>query len=701
MTVHIDAFARPLCLPEPGDPAIGSEWLVAGYTGPVAVYGAPVWPLAPLVDNPSAVRQSIYWNEFPARMREEFRITAWTMINGALSNGFLHGRATAWRSRMGAEGVYSTVLRWRRLAFWLQKHGVTTFAEVTPQMLADYAASVRGRGVTRGDVSSMLTALTRLWAFDQISLAPVGVCEPPWEKEGVDDYLPAATSAGENSTAPITERTMGPILIWAMRMVDDFADDILAAWSERQRLRAAAMRQKATGASRKALMAFLDDVAAEGRPVPAFMDKGEYRLAQIYLAGTTGASLGQLQHAARRRGWAARAKENPGQCFLTTPVTGMAGGRTWRTAIDYFEAATLMRHLGTACFIVIAYLTGMRPGEVLGLRTGCCPDPEDEGRHLIRGNVYKTARDEKGNHLSSGQLREVPWVAIAPVVHSIRVLERFVPDGHLLFDHEAHDLLASRPGVGALSLDAVGERIGDFIAWANEEATRLALPGDVIPPDRHGNVSSVRFRRTLAWHIARRPGGLVALAVQYGHMRTAISVGYASRSRDGIHDLLDVETARATIDTVADLQASLEAGDGVSGPAARRAINAAAQAPQFVGTIVTVRQARSVMGNPDLAVYDNPNALLMCVYKADKALCQREGTKNAPSLDRCVSTCANIARTDHQADQLRLRAAELEWKAEHVPHELAQRFRMNAARLRQTADRHHQTRITLKNENDQ
>jgi hypothetical protein len=40
-----------------------------------------------------------------------------------------------------------------------------------------------------------------------------------------------------------------------------------------------------------------------------------------------------------------------------------------------------------------------------------------------------------------------------------------------------------------------------------------------------------------------------------------------ARSRDGIHDLLDVETARATIDTVADLDADLQ--DGI-GPASER-----------------------------------------------------------------------------------------------------------------------------------
>ena len=64
--------------------------------------------------------------------------------------------------------------------------------------------------------------------------------------------------------------------------------------------------------------------------------------------------------------------------------------------------------------------------------------------------------------------------------------------------------------------------------------------------------------------------------------------------------------------------------------------------------------------------------------------------------DRCVSTCANIARTDGQADMLQQRAADLEKKAEHVPYELAGRLRGNAARLREAAERHYQTRLTLK-----
>jgi integrase len=597
---------------------------VTGYSGPIARYGDDVWPLTPLSDNPSFCDQSIHWDSFPVGIREELRLIAWTMINGALPHTFLRGRAVTWRSRLGASQIYKTTLAWRGLATWL---GRRPLAGLSGQTLGDYATVLKDGGLARNTMGSRLTALTRLWAFDQISLAPLGIGEPPWEREGQDDYLPAATAAGENATDPVTEATMGPLLIWAMRVVDDFAEDILATWRERQRT--------------------------------------------------------------------AHVRRNPGPCPLATPITGLVDGTPWREFITYDEAADLMRILGTACFVVIAYLTGMRPGEVLGLRTGCCRD-SDSGRHLIHGHTYKHARDEKGHHLSAGELRDVPWVAILPVVNAIRVLERIVPEGALLFDSVTHGLGHHRAGTGSLTSSTLRGRIEDFATWGNAEADRLGRPDDVIPPDPRGAIGTARFRRTLAWHIARRPGGLVALAIQYGHMRTAVSAGYASRSRDGIHQLLDMETALATIDTVANLHDRLEAGDGISGPAARRAINAAAQAPRFQGVAITNSTARKVLTSPDLAVHDNPHAMLTCVFKREKALCHREGTKDTPSLDRCVSTCANIARTDHQADQLQQRATELETKARHVPHELARRLRMNADRLREAADRHHHDRITLK-----
>jgi hypothetical protein len=96
-------------------------------------------------------------------------------------------------------------------------------------------------------------------------------------------------------------------------------------------------------------------------------------------------------------------------------------------------------------------------------------------------------------------------------------------------------------------------------------------------------------------------------------------------------------------------------------------------------------------------IYDNPHALVLCHYKRDRALCHRDGIKDTPSLDRCVPGCGNIARTDQQAAQLRDRALAFENQAAHVPQPVGDRLRATAARLRDQADKHDRTRITVDN----
>ncbi len=200
----------------------------------------------------------------------------------------------------------------------------------------------------------------------------------------------------------------------------------------------------------------------------------------------------------------------------------------------------------------------------------------------------------------------------------------------------------------------------------------------------------------LAWHIARRPNGHVALAIQYGHMRSAFATGgYASRSRGGIHDLIDIETVRAVADTVAELHDDLQAGGGVSGPAARNAITAAAKASRFAGTVISVTTARCLLANQDAMIYDSPQAILLCRYKRERALCHRDEIKDTPGLDHCVPGCGNMIRTDQHAAELRRRANLLDQRAAHTPGPLDDRQRANADKLRGHAQTHQKTRITL------
>ncbi|WP_055553780.1 hypothetical protein [Streptomyces sp. NBRC 110028] len=286
-------------------------------------------------------------------------------------------------------------------------------------------------------------------------------------------------------------------------------------------------------------------------------------------------------------------------------------------------------------------------------------DLDGEPHLLIRSRHFKTATDpDTGTYSPGGAERAVPWVAIAPVVNAIRVLkairvlERLVPEGDLLFGASVHNRTHPNTRTGSLIVDTIRTRIEDFVTWATAEADAHDLPGEVIPPDPHGKIGLGRFRRSLAWHIARRPGGLVALAIPYGHMRTMLNTEesgrYGSRSRSGIHQLVDVETALATADAAADLAERFGAGEGISGPAVRRALLQATTGPMFQGGLVKrdfpVKHtlARRHLARDGSVLYDNPRALLLCLFRSDRAPCQGDGRLSEPILDRCVPNCGNI-----------------------------------------------------------
>ena len=137
------------------------------------------------------------------------------------------------------------------------------------------------------------------------------------------------------------------------------------------------------------------------------------------------------------------------------------------------------------------------------LRAGCCPDPVpgpdgQAGRHLIRGLEFKTATDEHGNHRSAGTERTVPWVAITPVVNAIRVLERMVPDGHLLFDHHAHDLASTRPGTGSsFSLLTAENATGNWVKVTQRVPVRIRITdADPAMPLRVGTSATITVDTT-------------------------------------------------------------------------------------------------------------------------------------------------------------------------------------------------------------
>ncbi|MEU7222353.1 integrase [Streptomyces chrestomyceticus] len=711
MTTALDSWNDPyvLPLPSPESPVVLPQWISPTNTHLNARYWEAVWPLAPLIDNPGTSLFKIDWARCPALFLAEVKLAAWTMINGRLRPTYLQERGGAARARGSASDMRDTCNEWMQLANWLHARRFTGLADCTEDMWRAYI-SERLTGLSRDHGARTCSRLTDLWAFDSLSAQPAGIGRPPWDIEGVDGFLPAAdgSSQRENSTEPLDPQVLGPLLVWAIRLVEDFADDIFAAWDERRRLIASANANQGTAESLATLSEFLLTRVRAGDTLPAVLCRDQHGLARVYISALTGASLGQFDRFTQQHGLSALAAKRPGPCPLQVPIAGQVGGIPWREHIDFEESTVLMRHLGTAAAIICLYLTGMRPQEVQGLRSGCCPDPEPAAdgvpeRHLIRSQHYKNVTDDDGNHVSAGEERTVPWVAIAPVVRAIRVLERMVPEGELLLSSTHHDIPLQRDYHGALKNGALNTRIEKFVRWVNREAASLGLPDQVIPQDPHGSIGMSRFRRTLAWHIARRPGGLIALAIQYGHMRTALdartSSAYGSRSRGGIHSVLDIETALAAADTAARLRDRMNAGEKISGPAARRAVTAAAITPRFEGRIVPrtfAKKAAKFLARDGVVLYDNPDAFLICAFKHDNALCEPEPGATAPRQYACQTGCGNAVRTDAYARQARERADEIDQLAAATPEKIARRLRLNANRLREIADTHDATAQPVK-----
>ncbi|MDT2006894.1 integrase [Rhodococcus opacus] len=668
----------------------------------VSRFGDRRWNYTMLSHRRTESSKTVNWAAFPETLRESFRRAGWALVNLPTPAALLHRAATA-RVEWPAPGTMAQVfLGWRRFATWLTDHGVTSLHEVDHDLLADYAAHIGRRGCSIAITQDDLNAVTLLWGFAPHLPATDRIPMPAWEKEGLKHYLATDTTPNENTTAAIHPAVMSPLLIWSLRFLD-FADDIIAAWREHQRLLARIREHPNPGAT-AALRAFLDKWIAEHGELPGGIARGRRGVAAHYLAGMFDTSDRHVKYEATKY----RENNVPVglDAPLAAPVNGMIHGQQWKSHIDFHDAPLLMTRLATAAMIVILYLSGVRPGEALELQVGCCPDPIDDGtgsiRYQLHGLFFKGARTPDGTPARGGVPRELPWTVIPPVAEAVRVLERIV-DGPLLFPTNPPWITGTcgrRQRTGdAMTTLAANARIASFIAWVNDYVASNGLNDERIPDDPDGDIVVKRLRRTIGWHIGRLPGGRIALALQYGHLRTSVvGEGYSGRARQGLRRVLDIETARAMADYLETVAEDLKDGQGVSGPAAERMIQAARDArTRFQGKFLTPRQAEALLEEPEFHIYDNPNAFLTCNHDPAKALCHPERATSRvlpPAIDRCDPACANIARTDTHIDNLRSEIAELADQAASslTPVPLKERLKQRITALQKLVDRHERTK---------
>jgi hypothetical protein len=462
-----------------------------------------------------------------------------------------------------------------------------------------------------------------------------------------------------------------------VRFVDDFATDILVAEEALQdhRSRFTNGRLGRNTGFREDLQSYLDSHLREGRPLPGHQGRPNLQ----YIAVDVGTHAKQLSRPAlREMVLAVAAKVGTTEyTWLPTPVRGRLGGRPWLDGIALQHPTRsvhkLTRMLQVACYVVIAFLSGMRDAEIKHLRRGGLRVQRDPDGRPYRWKLIGLAF--KGEPNPAGT--PATWVVGHPAARAIEVLERLQPPGQpLLFGH----LLHSPGGIAAsstraLTTKATNAQLVEFAAWVNNYCAEQHRT-DTIPLNTF-RLSTRQFRRTLAWFIARRPGGSIAGAIQYRHLSVQMFEGYAGTSDSGFRAEVESEQALARGEH---LLAMIDAHEHthLAGPAATEAERRLAEFDEharldnqarFAGTVLTdPRRLTRLMRRQDPAIY--PGTFATCVFQPDKALCQPhrdQGGATRPGLGECRPLeCGNVALTTDNLTALR---AELD----HIDDELATR----------------------------
>ncbi len=202
-----------------------------------------------------------------------------------------------------------------------------------------------------------------------------------------------------------------------------------------------------------------------------------------------------------------------------------------------------------------------------------------------------------------------------------------------------------------------------FMQWINVYCQDHGR-SDGIPQVRGqtASVTTSQFRRTLAWYIARQPGGVIAGALAYRHASVQMFEGYAGTSESGFRAEVEAEQAILQAERLGEMVTSTE-HRRLTGPAAAEAearLQEFARHIVFEGKVITDRRRlKRELDKHDPHVYFGE--FVTCIHNPDRALCRRPDGQYGPSLSDCLPLrCRNVALTPENRAAVAERLAELD-----------------------------------------
>jgi hypothetical protein len=606
------------------------------------------------------------WDLSPANHREVFAggVIAWTKVeNPSLRLPFKEytyarlnrplGKDRPWKVATAYTWVVGPAVQFVR--FVTETLEIGSLTALTPDMLNSFGHWVRSQPWSKEHQSRLLGVPRDLHRYNErISYERIGF--QPWKgRRGGRAVTHGPRSVKENSTPRVPEDLMGPFLNGALIYVREFAPEILDAFRRHVRVIEEApepnMRQKRPILPR--LEEYAERLRAEGRGVPdlnpynvRWYDAARARAAEdptafanfswIATEGLRTDSSAAIS--STYKDWVAALIEEVGlegvraQRERPGSLVALLGHGLYGLALKYE-----IRHLISACYAVVTYLSGMRPSESVSLRPGCCrTELSEDGsvpRLKIAGMLYKH-QEETG----------VPetWVVIEPVHEAIRVLEEL----HGIAGTPTTESLFTKINLGEKESRAFqGKDAEDGLCSFRDHLNELAIrPGRVSAvPDHAGKpwyFTSTQFRRTLAWYIVHEPFGVVAGAIQYKHAEIATMQGYAGTGGGGFRDEVVRTRMRRNLTLAREMYEARKRGNPTGAGAGAAAVDAEldairAELGDFPGA-VAVDDVSIMKRLKSIALMLHAGIMNDCMYREETAACRAwQVTPAIPVFSRC------------------------------------------------------------------
>jgi hypothetical protein len=614
-----------------------------------ARFGDDVWDLAPALLKAHCHKLSMYFTTVP----ERFRPAAKTLFDAMLSGAVPDGEDTPEVSH-----VHGVFMGMRPFLAWLDGHwpqGRAHLSELTGNdleaylrhLLTEFPDKPRRR-------TGMRTYVRFLWRWRHC----LGEDALKFDPALIDGWNEKNGKRGENVTPRIPEPVLGALMTWAMRFIDEFSGDILRAEALRREYRRPLEQDGRLGRGEGAerIRAGLGRYLAEGRPLPGRDGKLNQRyLAQLLRTNvihinspTQGKCHEEIAAAIAQVGLSETSR-------YEMQVAARLGESTWVPWIevghrDPYSLARLARLLQAAVYMITAFLSGIRDSEIKHLKRGCV-----HIQHDSEGNAYRWKVASLAFKGEQDETHGVPavWTVGEPVARALAVLEALQPpETQYLFGRLPHGPGHAKGTGEALTTGSTIKQLNKFTAWINDYCRRHERPDDSVPlvDGREFKLRTGHYRRTLAWYIARRPGGVIAGALAYRHHSIQMFEGYAGTSDSGFRAEVEAEQAMARGEVYMEMIEAHEHLD-LAGPCAAEAatrLKDFGERAQYQGKIALDKnRLLRIMKRNDPAIY--PGEYITCIHNPVTALCEKAKHARAEGLPEhggCQPlACRNVALT--------------------------------------------------------